>query len=315
MIECDAHDNSINAAWFSPVDLGLHFSDSGPCRADRGEDGHVMFHEYGHAIQNNQVPGWGAVNPGTGRNETGAMGEGFGDTFACVYFSDHGAGFMREVFEQWIFGDTAIQGLRRVDGTKVYPTNWVNQVHADGEIWSAALWNIFRTIGGDSADATTRQAARNALLKTVIISHHLMAANGTMPDGAEAVMNTHASLPEYRGKHLIEMLNSFHDRGLLRSQAGVDLWIRDDPAHTGTDPFAGTFWNSPDLWIRNADDNGTVHQAPEAGQDNFFYAQVRNRGTQTARAFVVTFNIKVVGRHRVRVPSRLHSLCERRRRL
>jgi hypothetical protein len=52
------------------------------------------------------------------------------------------------------------------------------------------------------------------------------------------------------------------------------------------------FWDSPDLWIRNANDNGTTHQNPEFGQDNWFYARVRNRGTVTARAFVVTFNVK-----------------------
>ncbi|HEX8187669.1 MAG TPA: M36 family metallopeptidase [Pyrinomonadaceae bacterium] len=294
VIECDAHEGS-GAAFFSPIDGGLHFSDSGPCRPDRAEDGHVMFHEYGHAIQNNQVPGWGAVNPGTGRNEMRAMGEGFGDIFATVFFSDHGGGgFMREVFEPWVFGDTAIHGLRRVDGTKVYPTDWHEEEHDDGEIWSAALWNIFRTIGGDSANAATRKTARDSLLKTLIVSHHLMAANGTMPDGAEALMNTNASLPEFRGKHLIEMLNSFHDRGLLRSPvSGVDLWIKDEAGHTGGDAFGGAFWNSPDLWVRNADDNGTTHQPPKAGQDNFFYARVRNRGTQTARAFVVTFNAKV----------------------
>lgn len=293
VIECDPHDNTNNAAWFSPADKGLHFSDSGPCRPDRGEDGHVMFHEYGHAIQYDQVPGWGGVNPGTGRDETGAMGEGFGDAFACIYFSGHGSGFMREVFEQWVFGDTAISGLRRVDGTKVYPTDWAGGVHANGEIWSSALWNIFRNIGGDSAVAAERQAARDALLETVILSHHLMAADGTMPDAAEAVMDTHAALDEYRGKHLIPMLNSFHDRGILRSNAGVDLYIRDATGDPGNDAFSGTFWNSPDLWIRNANDNGTVHQDPEAGQDNWFYARVRNRGTQPARAFVVTFNAKI----------------------
>lgn len=293
VIECDPHDNTNNAAWFSPADKGLHFSDSGPCRPDRGEDGHVMLHEYGHAIHNDQVPGWGAKNPGTNRFETGAMGEGFGDTFACVFFSDHGSGFMRETFEQWVFGDTPLKGLRRVDGTKVYPGDWAGQVHADGEIWSAALWNIFRSIGGDSALPAERKAARDALLKTVFLSHHLMAADGTMPDAAEAVMDTNASLPEYRGRHLIQMLNSFHDRGILKSNAGVDLYIRDDATDPGNDAFSGTFWNSPDLWIRNANDNGTTHQAPEAGQDNWFYARVRNRGTQPARAFVVTFNAKI----------------------
>jgi hypothetical protein len=291
-VECDPYDNTINAAWYSPADKGLHFSDSGPCRPDRGEDGEVMFHEYGHAMQDNQVPGWGGKNPTTNRYETGAMGEGFGDTLACVYFApDHP--FQREFFEDWIFGDTAIGCLRRVDGTKVYPTNWTGSVHSDGEIWSAALWNIYRAIGGDSMNVTERRAARDALLKALILSHFSVAANGTMPDGAEALMKTHAELSDYRGKYLMQMLDSFHTRGLLPCSPQADLYIREDASDPGVDLFTGpVFWNSPDLWIRNANDNGTDHQNPEAGQDNWFYARVRNRGTATARAFVVTFNVK-----------------------
>jgi hypothetical protein len=71
-----------------------------------------------------------------------------------------------------------------------------------------------------------------------------------------------------------------------------DLWIRDDPAHAGGDLWAGAFWNSPDLWVRNKDDGGTTHQAPEFGQDNWFYARVRNRGGGAARHFAVAFNVK-----------------------
>src|SRR4051794_9804852 len=154
-IPCDPHEGS-GAAFYSPVDKGLHFSDSGPCRPDRAEDAHVMIHEYGHAIQDDQVPGWGLPNPTTGRRETRAMGEGYGDMAACIYFAEHG--FLREVFEPWIFGDQG--GLRRVDGTKVYPADWANEEHADGEIWSAALWNIYRAIGGDSTVPAERLAAR-----------------------------------------------------------------------------------------------------------------------------------------------------------
>ena len=38
-----------------------------------------------------------------------------------------------------------------------------------------------------------------------------------MSDGAEAVMEENAELDDYRGKHLMQMLDSFHDRGLLVS--------------------------------------------------------------------------------------------------
>jgi hypothetical protein len=56
---------------------------------------------------------------------------------------------------------------------------------------------------------------------------------------------------------------------------------------------AAPFWDSPDLWIRNADDGGATHQPPESGQDNWFYAQIRNdaAGGQ-CRHFVVTFHVK-----------------------
>jgi hypothetical protein len=52
------------------------------------------------------------------------------------------------------------------------------------------------------------------------------------------------------------------------------LWLRDAPGHTGADLWGGEYGNSPDLWIRHADDGGTNHQAPIAGRDNWFYARV-----------------------------------------
>jgi Fungalysin metallopeptidase (M36)/Fungalysin/Thermolysin Propeptide Motif len=291
-IPVDPHDTEDGAAFFSSIDQALHFSASGACRPDRAEDAECIMHEYGHAIQNNQVPTWGGTNPGTGRDETGAMGEGFGDALACIFTASKHGGFGREVFEDWVFGD--IGGLRRVDGTKVYPTDWSGEVHDDGEIWSAALWNIYRAIGGDSADPAVQESARRAVLKSVVLSHHQLAGNASMPDAAEAVMNENAALAEYRGAHLTAMLDSFHARGLLPCGAATDLYIRDVASDAGAQSTAGQpFWDSPDLWIRNADDNGTTHQPPEYGQDNWFYCRVTNRGTQTARAFVVTFNVKL----------------------
>ena len=41
--------------------------------------------------------------------------------------------------------------LRRLDGTKHYPEAIVGEVHDDGEIWSAALWQIRGAIGAANA--------------------------------------------------------------------------------------------------------------------------------------------------------------------
>lgn len=89
------------------------------------------------------------------------------------------------------------------------------------------------------------------------------------------------------------LVDGFHRfvYGFADPSPAPDLWIKDDPGDPGSHLWAGTFWNSPDLWIRHADDGGTAHQPPEYGQDNWFYARVRNRSASgTARHFVVTFN-------------------------
>lgn len=72
-----------------------------------------------------------------------------------------------------------------------------------------------------------------------------------------------------------------------------DLWLKDDAADPGANPWAGAFWDSPDLWVRNRDDGGTAHQSPEYGQDNWFYARIRNKASAgRCRHFVVTFHAK-----------------------
>jgi hypothetical protein len=92
-----------------------------------------------------------------------------------------------------------------------------------------------------------------------------------------------------------QVVDAFHRfvYGLSNPSPAPDLWLRDDPADPGADDWAGTFWDSPDLWVRNADDGGTAHQKPEYGQDNWFHARVRNKsGAGAAHHFVVTFHSK-----------------------
>ncbi len=71
-----------------------------------------------------------------------------------------------------------------------------------------------------------------------------------------------------------------------------DLWMKDDPGHLGDELWGGTFWNSPDIWVRVDDDGGTTSESPQEGRDNWFHARVRNLGSGTARHFMVTFQVK-----------------------
>jgi hypothetical protein len=116
---------------------------------DDAEDAEVIVHEYGHSVQDNQVPGFGSTP------QAGAIGEAFGD-YLAVTVSDH---FARTADEPCVadwdstsYTSTVPHCLRRVDGNKHYPEDLVGEVHADGEIWSRALWDIHEALGAELAD-------------------------------------------------------------------------------------------------------------------------------------------------------------------
>jgi hypothetical protein len=133
------------------------------------EDASIIIHELGHAIQEAQVPDWATAK----RNSpVRAMGEGFADWLATLFFAPK-----RHDFHATCVGDWDARGyippqtcLRRVDSDKTM-ADWQNEEHADGEIWSAALWDLYLKLGGDSAEAATRSEARTTAAKLVLTSH------------------------------------------------------------------------------------------------------------------------------------------------
>lgn len=125
---------------------------------DDAEDADVIWHEYGHSIQDNQVPGFGT------NLESNSIGEGFGDYWAGTLGAQFSGGFQDTCLAEWdatSYSTTTPPCLRRLDGTKHYPESVVGEVHDDGEIWSAALWQIRAEIGATKAD-------------TVILQHHFL---------------------------------------------------------------------------------------------------------------------------------------------
>jgi hypothetical protein len=68
--------------------------------------------------------------------------------------------------------------LRRLDGTKHYPEDVQGEVHRDGEIWSAALWQIRGAIGATLAD------------RLVLQHHFIIAPDATFNQAANALVTT-----------------------------------------------------------------------------------------------------------------------------
>lgn len=163
----------------------IAFGDGG---VDDAEDADVILHEYGHSIQDNSSHGiyFGVANNGYG-DETGAMGEGFGDYWAASagYDSSVAHGFHTEYVAEWDAKGYSPAGepyLRVVNTGKVYPADMTDEVHSDGEIWSAALWDLFGAVGRTAAD------------RLVLYSHFLVPTNPDFADGANALLAADAVL-------------------------------------------------------------------------------------------------------------------------
>jgi len=143
---------------------------------DDAEDGEVIVHEYGHSVQDDQVPGFGSTL------EAGSIGEAFGDYLAVEVSSavTGDTSFEQPCVADWdstSYTSTVPHCLRRVDGTKHYPEDVEGEVHADGELWSAALWRARKLIGnptltdrviiaaqfGFKPDTTFRAAAQQTI--------------------------------------------------------------------------------------------------------------------------------------------------------
>lgn len=92
--------------------------------------------------------------------------------------------------------------LRRADTDKHYPEYLGGGVHADGEIWSGALYDVWRAIGRTRTDTTVLEA------------QFLFRPNTTMPQAADAMVTVARNL--YGVAVSGAVLDVFEARGILR---------------------------------------------------------------------------------------------------
>ncbi|MDQ1646433.1 MAG: hypothetical protein QOJ50_2617 [Cryptosporangiaceae bacterium] len=125
---------------------------------DDAEDREVIWHELGHAIQDAEVPGFGASA------EAGSMGEGFGDYWGMTMalpISKNTAKTPAACLMDWdstAYTTTVPHCIRRLDTAKKYPGDMQGEVHADGEIWSHALFDFHNAVGRDLANKIILEA-------------------------------------------------------------------------------------------------------------------------------------------------------------
>jgi Zn-dependent metalloprotease len=161
-----SYDNS----YYNPSNGAISLGRGG---VDDGEDADVIVHEYGHSVQDNQVPGFGSSL------ESGSMGEGFGDYLAFTMSAQGQSGAYPACIAEWdatSYDRATPPCLRRLDENKHYPEDLRGEVHADGEIWSRALFDLWNTLGRTTAD------------KLVLQSHFYLTPSASFQDGANAIL-------------------------------------------------------------------------------------------------------------------------------
>ncbi|MCB9649799.1 MAG: M36 family metallopeptidase [Deltaproteobacteria bacterium] len=111
--------DTCNAYWDGET---VNFFRSGGGCNNTGQISSIVYHEFGHGYHQNLT-----------RNVVGSVGEGTGDFLAATVLDDPvvGRGFA-----------TNGGGIRRIDADRVYPDDYVNEVHEDGLIWASALWDL-----------------------------------------------------------------------------------------------------------------------------------------------------------------------------
>ena len=186
-------------------------------------DGQVIFHEYAHGVSQHLVGGPNQTSCLDGI-QSGGMGEGWSDYFGISFYNDPVMGAYAT--------QNAVKGIRRqsYEGyTFTYEDvgNTGYEVHDDGEIWTAALWDLRKSLGQAVTD------------KLVIDGLKSTRCNPSMADARDAILA--ADQATNAGANRAKIWAAFAKHGLGYSATGFD-----------GDVLTGTVYNSatdqpPDL--------------------------------------------------------------------
>ena len=208
-IPANVHTSERNEAFYDESDGSIHFGDGG---ADLAEDAEVIIHEYGHAILDRQVPS-------ISTSEGAAIHEGFSDFLAASFFSAVSDGFSDSIVFEWAGAAAPEIFTRPVNGFKHYPEDIQGEPHADGEMWSASLWEIFEMLG------------RDASIRLVIESHFFLSPDAEFTDGVSAIFVADQELNGGVNAELI--LGVMENRGFLTPpRLASDTFEENDTAAT-----------------------------------------------------------------------------------
>lgn len=173
---------------------------------DDGEDAEVIVHEYGHAVHDAQVPGFGSSL------EAGSIGEAFGDYLAVTVTNVLAPTPDAPCVADWdavSYTSQVPHCLRRIDEDMHYPEDLTGSVHSNGRMWSRALWDIRNALGARKADTLILQAQFSFAPDTSF---------NAAADATVATAKTFAAARTLTNANVTAVRKAFTDRGFTVTQ-------------------------------------------------------------------------------------------------
>ncbi|HOT27512.1 MAG TPA: M36 family metallopeptidase [Candidatus Ozemobacteraceae bacterium] len=181
----DKYDN----AYYSPMENAMAFGDGNRLN-DLAKEESVAYHEYSHAHIAQIV----RLNYSA---ESGAMNEGQADYFACTISNDDKVG-------EYAMNKMGKPYLRILTNNMHYPESIEGEVHADGRIWGAILWDIRNALGAEVADLLIHKSF-----------YYLKAGSPKFIDGANAIFTADKNI--FGGKYADKLREVFNKRGVTKA--------------------------------------------------------------------------------------------------
>jgi hypothetical protein len=171
---------------------------------DSAYDGMVTLHEYTHGVAD-RIIGGGKDTSCLMGVQSGAMGEGWADYFGISYYGNPIASEYLSL--------NPYKGIRRSSYDR-YPYTYEDlgnhgfEVHRDGEIWAATLWDLRKAIGQQNAD------------QLIVDGFKFTPCHPSMISGRDAILTADDKL--HQGANRSAIWKAFAARGMGQSAGGLD---------------------------------------------------------------------------------------------
>lgn len=204
-------------------------------KADFGYDGDVVYHEFGHAtVYTTGLDSGGTLDKYGMNGESGALHEGFGDTFSFIISDDPCTGeyasagivAMNPLYaaqmDKYVVGEEEYWCMRYAEHEYKVIEDWEGEVHWDGQPHLAANWAIYKLTQEKNIGATAEAQKDNFTKLLMKALYALGTSMGTHKLWAETLLSEVENDDAYKGikSDIEQILTDFNYFTEIRARDG-----------------------------------------------------------------------------------------------